>query len=152
MKLAISCDHGGWDLKEQVLELLQRVENVDIIDYGTMNRDSVDYPDYAREVSEGVAEGTIDRGILICGTGIGMSIVANRYRNIRAALCHDIYTARMSRLHNNANILVLGGRVVGPGLAGEIVKTWLETEFEGGRHQKRLDKIAELEKTVTGEQ
>ena len=152
MKLAISCDHGGWDLKEKILELLQRVDNIDIIDYGTMNRDSVDYPDYAREVSEGVAEGTIDRGILICGTGIGMSIVANRYRNIRAALCHDIYTARMSRLHNNANILVLGGRVVGPGLAGEIVKTWLETEFEGGRHQKRLDKIAELEKTVTGEQ
>lgn len=152
MKLAISCDHGGWDLKEQILELLQHVENIDVIDYGTMSRDSVDYPDYAREVSEGVAEGTIDRGILICGTGIGMSIVANRYRNIRAALCNDIYTARMSRLHNNANILVLGGRVVGPGLAGEIVKTWLETEFEGGRHQKRLDKIAELEKTVTGEQ
>lgn len=152
MKLAISCDHGGWDLKEQILEILQRIENIDVIDYGTMSRDSVDYPDYAREVSEGVAEGTIDRGILICGTGIGMSIVANRYRNIRAALCNDIYTARMSRLHNNANILVLGGRVVGPGLAGEIVKTWLETEFEGGRHQKRLDKIAELEKTVTGEQ
>lgn len=151
MKLAISCDHGGWDLKEQILELLQHVENIDVIDYGTMSRDSVDYPDYAREVSEGVAEGTIDRGILICGTGIGMSIVANRYRNIRAALCNDIYTARMSRLHNNANILVLGGRVVGPGLAGEIVKTWLDTEFEGGRHQKRLDKIAELEKTVTGE-
>ncbi|HAK60368.1 MAG TPA: ribose 5-phosphate isomerase B [Nitrospiraceae bacterium] len=152
MKLAISCDHGGWELKEQILEILQRVENIDVIDYGTMSRDSVDYPDYAREVSEGVAEGTIDRGILICGTGIGMSIVANRYRNIRAALCNDIYTARMSRLHNNANILVLGGRVVGPGLAGEIVKTWLETEFEGGRHQKRLDKIAQLEKTVTGEQ
>ena len=150
MKLAIGCDHGGWELKEQVLDFLQKTNNIDIIDYGTKSRDSVDYPDYARVISEGVTEGTIDRGILICGTGIGMSIVANRYPSIRAALCHDIFTARMSRLHNNANILVLGGRVIGPGLACEMVKTWLETEFEGGRHQKRLDKIVQLEKSVKG--
>ncbi len=150
MKLAISCDHGGWELKEDILSFIKTVKNIELIDYGTMNNNSVDYPDYAKKVSEAVAGGSIDRGILICGTGIGMSIVANRYPNIRAALCHDIYTAKMSRLHNDANILVLGGRVIGKGLAQEIVKTWLETDFEGGRHQKRLDKIREIEKNIKG--
>jgi ribose 5-phosphate isomerase B len=92
----------------------------------------------------------VDRGILICGTGIGMSIVANRYPNVRAALCHDHFTAQMSRLHNDANVLVMGERVIGKGVALEIVKTWLETEFEGGRHQKRLDKLQEIEKSIKG--
>src|SRR5512135_3284530 len=114
-----------------------------------MTRDSVDYPDYGRAVSEAVSQGTTDRGILICGTGIGMSIVANRFPKVRAALCHDHFTAQMSREHNDANVLVMGERVIGKGVALEIVKTWLDTEFAGGRHQKRLDKIAAIEKQVT---
>jgi ribose 5-phosphate isomerase B len=148
MKVVISCDHGGWELKSDIVAFLKSVANIEIIDYGTMNGDSVDYPDYARKVSEAVALGGVDRGILICGTGIGMSIVANRYPNIRAALCNDLFSAKMSRLHNDANVLVLGGRVIGKGLAREIVKLWLDTEFEGGRHQKRLDKIREIERSI----
>ncbi len=148
MKLAIGCDHGGFELKEEILTFLKSVANLDVTDYGTMDGNSVDYPDYAKKVSESVASGTIDRGILICGTGIGMSIVANRYPNIRAALCHDHFTAQMSREHNDANILVMGERVVGKGVALEIVKTWLDTEFAGGRHQKRLDKITAIEKSL----
>jgi ribose 5-phosphate isomerase B len=148
MKVAIGCDHGGRELKDEIVRFLQKVANIELIDYGTMTLDSVDYPDYAKKVSEAVAGGTIDRGILICGTGIGMSIVANRYPNIRAALCHDHFTAKMSRLHNDANILVLGERVTGKGVACDIVTTWLDTEFEGGRHQKRLDKIREIERSL----
>ena len=150
MKLAIGCDHGGWELKEDILAFIKDIANIEVIDFGAANCDSVDYPDYGRKIAEAVAGGSVDRGILICGTGIGMSIVANRYPGIRAALCQDIFTAKMSRLHNDANILVMGGRVVGKGLAHEIVKTWLETEFEGGRHQKRLDKIREIEKSLKG--
>jgi ribose 5-phosphate isomerase B len=105
----------------------------------------VDYPDLAVKVAEKVARGEVERGLLICGTGIGMSIVANRFAGVRAALCHDLYTARVSREHNNANILALGGRLIGKGLAREILKVWLETEFQGGRHERRLDKIAALE-------
>ena len=112
------------------------------------NKDSVDYPDYGAKVSEAVSKGAMDRGILICGTGIGMSIVANRYPRVRAALCHDHFTAQMSREHNDANILVMGERVIGKGVALEIVKTWIETAFAGGRHQLRLDKITNIEKTV----
>jgi len=148
MKVAIGCDHGGRELKDEIVGFLKKVANIELVDYGTMTRDSVDYPDYAKKVSEAVAGGAIDRGILICGTGIGMSIVANRYPNIRAALCHDHFTARMSRQHNDANILVLGERVTGKGVACEIVTTWLDTEFEGGRHQKRLDKIREIERSL----
>jgi ribose 5-phosphate isomerase B len=148
MKVVISCDHGGWELKSDIVAFLKSVANIEIIDYGTMNGDSVDYPDYAKKVSEAVALGGVDRGILICGTGIGMPIVANRYPNIRAALCNDLFSAKMSRLHNDANVLVLGGRVIGKGLAREIVRTWLDTEFEGGRHQKRLDKIREIERSI----
>jgi ribose 5-phosphate isomerase B len=110
----------------------------------------VDYPDYGRKVSEAVSKGTVDRGILICGTGIGMSIVANRFPNVRAALCHDHFTAQMSRLHNDANILVMGERVIGKGVACEITRTWLETGFEGGRHQQRLDKIQAIEQSLKG--
>ena len=148
MKVAIGCDHGGRELKDEIVGFLKKVANIELVDYGTMTRDSVDYPDYAKKVSEAVAGGAIDRGILICGTGIGMSIVANRYPNIRAALCHDHFTARMSRQHNDANILVLGERVTGKGVACDIVTTWLDTEFEGGRHQKRLDKIREIERSL----
>ncbi len=149
MKLAIGCDHGGFELKEEILKYIKTVKNVEVSDFGVANKDSVDYPDYGAKVSEAVSRGTMDRGILICGTGIGMSIVANRFPKVRAALCHDHFTAQMSREHNDANILVMGERVIGKGVALEIVKTWLETEFAGGRHQLRLNKITNIEKTVT---
>ncbi len=150
MKLAIGCDHGGWELKEEILKFLKGVANIEVVDYGAAGRDSVDYPDYGKKVSEAVASGRTDRGILICGTGIGMSIVANRYPKVRAALCHDNFTAKMSRLHNDANVLVMGERVIGKGVALEIVKTWLDTGFEGGRHRQRLDKIREIEQSIKG--
>jgi ribose 5-phosphate isomerase B len=150
MKIAIGSDHGGFDLKQEVVKFLKTIKEIELVDYGAANKDSVDYPDYAKMVAESVSSGKQDRGILICGTGIGMSITANRYPKVRAALCHDHFTAQMSRLHNDANILVMGERVIGKGVALEIVKTWLETKFEGGRHQQRLDKIREIEKTIKG--
>jgi ribose 5-phosphate isomerase B len=150
MKLAIGCDHGGWELKEEILKFLKKIANIEVIDYGPPGKDSVDYPDYGRKVSEAVSRGSVDRGILICGTGIGMSIVANRYPSVRAALCHDHFTAQMSRLHNDANILVMGERVIGKGVACELTRTWLETGFEGGRHQQRLDKIQAIEQSLKG--
>ncbi len=148
MKLAIGCDHGGFELKEEILKFLKTIANLQVTDLGPSNRESVDYPDFGAKVSEAVARGAMDRGILICGTGIGMSIVANRYPGVRAALCHDHFTAQMSREHNDANILVMGERVIGKGVALEIVKTWLDTPFGGGRHQKRLEKIAGIEKAI----
>jgi ribose 5-phosphate isomerase B len=148
VKLAIGADHGGVELKQEIVKFLQSIKNIEVSDYGTLTRDSVDYPDYGRTVSEAVSQGTVDRGILICGTGIGMSIVANRFPRVRAALCHDNFTARMSRLHNDANVLVMGERVIGRGVALDIVKAWLETEFEGSRHQRRLDKIREIETSI----
>ncbi len=148
MKLALGSDHGGWELKAEIINFLKTFKNIELNDYGTNNGDSVDYPDFGKKVAEAVSGGTVDRGILICGTGIGMSIVANKYPRVRAALCHDHFTALMSRLHNDANILVLGERVLGKGVALDIVKTWLETGFEAGRHQIRLDKIRTLEQTV----
>lgn len=148
MKLAIGCDHGGFELKEEVLKFIRTVSNIEVSDFGPAGRESVDYPDYGAKVSDAVSKGAVDRGILICGTGIGMSIVANKYPNVRAALCHDHFTAQMSREHNDANLLVMGERVLGKGVALEIVKTWLDTPFAGGRHQKRLDKIQTIEKTL----
>jgi ribose 5-phosphate isomerase B len=150
MKLAIGCDHGGWELKQEILGFLKPIGNIEVTDVGPSAKDSVDYPDFGGRVAEAVSTGSMDRGILICGTGIGMSIVANRYPGIRAALCHDHFTAQMSREHNDANILVMGERVIGKGVALEIVKTWLETEFAGGRHQNRLNKIQAIEKTIKG--
>lgn len=144
MKLAIGADHGGYVLKNEIIEFLNKIGNIEVVDHGTSGPESVDYPDYGRKVSEAVSNGTADRGILICGTGIGMSIVANRYPKVRAALCHDNFTARMSRLHNDANVLVMGERVIGKGVALDLVKVWLETEFEGNRHLRRLQKIEEL--------
>lgn len=148
MKLAIGADHGGYILKKEIVDFLSKIGNIEVADYGVSGPESVDYPDYGRKVSEAVSNGTVDRGILICGTGIGMSIVANRFPNVRAALCHDNFTARMSRLHNDANVLVMGERVIGRGVALDIVKAWLETEFEGSRHQRRLDKIEQIGKTI----
>ncbi|MBI5695989.1 MAG: ribose 5-phosphate isomerase B [Nitrospirae bacterium] len=145
MKVALGCDHGGLELKDTIAAELKKL-GVEVVDEGTVSEESVDYPDFAAKVAGDVASGLVDRGITVCGTGIGMSIAANKFPGIRAALCHDSYTARMSRMHNDANILVLGGRVTGPEVALDILRDWLKTPFEGGRHQRRLDKIAELEK------
>ena len=143
--IAIASDHGGFDLKSCVVKYLSE-NKVEFEDLGTFNTDSVDYPDYAVKAAEGVAQGKYEKGIVICGTGIGISIAANKIHGIRAALCTDSYMARMSRQHNDANILALGGRVIGPELALDIVETWLNTEFLGGKHKRRIDKIADIEK------
>jgi ribose 5-phosphate isomerase B len=148
MKLAIGCDHGGFELKEEILKFIKTIANIQVSDFGPATKESVDYPDFGAKVAKAVSTGAMDRGILICGTGIGMSIVANRFPNVRAALCHDHFTAQMSREHNDANVLVMGERVIGKGVALEIAKTWLDTEFAGGRHLKRLDKIRDIEKSV----
>jgi ribose 5-phosphate isomerase B len=148
MKLVIGSDHGGWELKEEIIKYLKTIKDIELVDYGTVGTDPVDYPDFGKKVAQAVSGKHADRGILICGTGIGMSIVANRYPGVRAALCHDHFTAQMSRLHNDANVLVMGERVVGKGVAMEILKAWLETKFEAGRHQKRLDKIQAIEQSV----
>jgi len=148
MKIAIGSDHAGFELKETISQLLKKMGH-EVIDMGTASNSSVDYPDFAETVSKAVSEGSVDRGILICGTGIGMSIVANKFKNIRAALCNDLFTAKMSRLHNDANVLTIGGRIVGEDLAKEIVNIWINTPFEGGRHLKRLEKINLIERKVT---
>ena len=143
MKIAIASDHGGYHLKEQIKTILQSL-GVDFHDFGTSSTESVDYPDYAVLVAKEVQNG--NRGILCCGTGIGMSITANKFKGVRAALCHDVYTAQMSRQHNDANILILGGRVEhSPEEVKAMIHAWLQTEYEGGRHQKRLEKIAQWE-------
>lgn len=142
--IAIGCDHGGFELKQVIIDYF-KAQNIDFEDFGCFNTASVDYPDIAKPVCESVTSGKCERGILVCGTGIGMSIAANKIKGIRAAMCSDVYSAQMTTRHNNSNILTLGGRVVGPDLAVLIVKTWLEAEFEGGRHQNRIDKISALE-------
>ena len=138
MKIAIGCDHGGFDLKTAVVGFLADLGH-EVIDCGTNSNDSVDYPNFAKKVCDSVTSGAAQAGILICGTGIGMSMAANKITGIRAALCHELFTARMSREHNDANVLCFGARVIGPGLALEMVRTWVETEFAGGRHQQRID-------------
>jgi len=142
-RIAIAADHGGFGLKEDIKGFLKE-DGYDCIDMGTDSEESVDYPDYGVKIAYAILNGEVNRGILICGTGIGMSIAVNRFKGIRGALCHDVYTARMSREHNDSNVLVLGGRVIGKGLAMEIVRTWIKSEFAGGRHQRRLDKIEEI--------
>lgn len=146
MRIAIGADHGGVDLKDAIRQHLE-AQGHQVQDFGTHSHESTDYPDFARPVAEAVAIGQYDRGILICGTGQGMVMTANKVRGIRAAVCLDTYSARMSREHNNANVLCLGGRVVGPGLALDIVDIWLRTEFsDAPRHHRRVDKIAEVER------
>jgi ribose 5-phosphate isomerase B len=147
MTIAIGCDHAGVELKNELLSLLNNLR-IQYIDYGTDSPESVDYPDFGEKVSDAVSSGKIESGILICGTGIGMSIVANKFPGVRASLCNDLFTAKMSRLHNDANILVIGGRIVGKDLAKEIVKTWVSTSFEGDRHCRRLDKITKIEERL----
>ncbi len=144
MKVAIGCDHAGVALKNEITPILKELA-VDWEDVGTKTEESVDYPDFGEKVSELVSNGKMERGILICGTGIGMSIVANKFPGVRAALCSEAFSATMSRLHNDANLLVLPGRIIDGQAAAEIVKVWFTTPFEGGRHQRRLDKIKEIE-------
>ena len=145
--IAIASDHGGFDLKESIIaHLLNTGWKVD--DLGPYSEDSVDYPDFGIKLAEEVSGGKVERGIVICGTGIGMSIVVNRFPGIRGTLCSDLFTAKLCREHNDSNILVMGGRVIGKGLAAEIVNTWLNTPFEGGRHQRRLDKINQIDASL----
>lgn len=145
MRVAIGSDHGGFNLKAEIISYLEE-RQIDYNDFGTYSLDSVDYPDFARIVADAVVSGDCDRGILCCGTGIGVSIAANKVAGIRAALCHDTFSARMASEHNNANIITLGERVIGPGLARDIVGAWLASDFAGGRHARRVEKIAEIEK------
>ncbi len=147
--IAIGSDHAGYRLKEVIKEFLLAM-GYNCVDFGVDGECSVDYPDYGIKVSEAISKGEFERGILICGTGLGMSIVANKFPGVRATLCHDLYTARMSRLHNDSNILVLGGRVLEEDLACQMVRVWIETPFEGGRHESRLRKIRAIEERLNG--
>jgi ribose 5-phosphate isomerase B len=140
MKIIIGSDHAGYPMKEKVIAHL-RQQGIEVEDVGTHSEESVDYTDYGQAVAGKVSDATFDRGILICGTGLGMSMVANRFRRVRAALANDLFSAIMSRRHNDSNILVMGGRLIGDALALQLVDTWLETPFEGGRHQRRLEKM-----------
>ena len=147
MKLAIGADHAGYQLKEEIKNLLKK-KGIDYCDFGTHSSQNIkdDYPDYAIKVAEAVAKGTYERGILICGTGVGMGMTANKVPGIRAAPCYDTFTARLSRQHNDSNVLTLGARITDKELAKKIVEEWLKTEFEGGRHKRRVEKIAQIEK------
>ena len=145
MKITIGCDHGALELKEEVKRMLAERSEVEVNDIGVYTAESVDYPDIAAKVCAEITAGRSVFGILLCGTGIGVSIAANKIHGIRAALCGDVYSAKMARQHNDANVLALGGRVLGFGPAGEIVRAFLETPFEGGRHARRVGKIMALE-------
>jgi ribose 5-phosphate isomerase B len=145
MKIAVASDHAGFDMKEKIRKYLED-NGHQVKDFGTYSTDSIDYPDYAAPAAKSVASGENERGVIICGSGQGMTMVSNKIPGIRAALCNDLYSARMTRLHNDANVLTMGGRIIGIDLAKEIVDTWLSTEFEGGRHQRRVDKIMAFDK------
>ncbi|WHX63793.1 ribose 5-phosphate isomerase B [Peribacillus frigoritolerans] len=144
MKVVIASDHGGINIRKEIISLLKEM-NIEYEDMGCECSTSVDYPDYALPVAEKVTKGEVDRGILICGTGIGMSIAANKVKGIRCALVHDMFSAKATREHNDTNILAMGERVIGPGLARDIVKIWLTTPFDGGRHKNRINKIRTYE-------
>ncbi len=145
MKIALACDHGGLNLKNAIIEYLKS-NRYEYEDFGTNSTESCDYPEFAVKAAESVASGKCDMGIVVCSTGIGVSIAANKVPGIRCAHCHDTYCAQFTRLHNNANMLALGEKVVGIGYALKIVETFLTTEFEGGRHERRVNKITEIEK------
>ena len=145
MKIAIGADHAGFRLKTHLVETMQ-ADGHEVLDLGTDSEATVDYPPICAAVGRAVVEGRADRGIVLGGSGQGEQISANKVDGVRAALCNDLYTARMSREHNDANVLAMGGRIVAPGLADEIVALWLSTPFEGGRHQRRVDQIMEIEK------
>lgn len=143
MIIAIACDHAGYNLKEKVREYLEK-NNIKYIDFGSHDTQSVEYHEYAHKVCDSINKGESTAGILLCGTGIGMAIAANKHKNIRAACCSDVYSARLTRLHNDANILTMGERVIGFGLALDILKTFLETDFEGGHHTPRVEALNKL--------
>ena len=146
MKIVIGCDHGALELKKEGLKVLAEFKCIETEDVGNFDTESVDYPDIAEKVCGKITKGEADRGIVLCGTGIGISIAANKIKGIRAALCGDVFSARMSREHNDANVLAMGGRVTGFGPAGEIVRTWVTTEFsQGERHIRRIEKMMALE-------
>ena len=145
MKIALACDHGGLNLKKKIIAHLE-LNAYEVKDFGTKTTDSCDYPDFALPAAEAVAKGDCEMGIVVCSTGIGVSIVANKVPGVRCAHCHDSYCAEFTRLHNNANMLALGEKVVGEGYALKIVDTFLKTQFEGGRHERRVDKITQIEK------
>ncbi len=147
MIVAIGCDHAGVKMKDAIVSELDKL-SLSCEDVGTKGEESVDYPDFGAKAAEMVSSGKAQKGILVCGTGIGMSIVANKFPGIRAALCYDEESAKMSRLHNDANMLILPGRVIDNEKAFKIINVWLETKFEGGRHQKRLDKITAIEERL----
>jgi ribose 5-phosphate isomerase B len=147
--IALGADHAGFLLKEALKGWLID-HGYEVVDYGTHSTESVDYPDYAAQVAEAVADGKVERGVLVCGTGIGMTIAANKVPGVRAALCSDLYTARMSREHNDANVLALGGRLMGPEMALDILRMWIETDFGADRHRRRLGKIGDLERRHSG--
>ena len=142
--IALGCDHGGVDLKDHLVRFLRSI-GAEVCDFGTHGRESVDYPDFGKEVSRCVSEGKAERGVLVCTSGIGMSIIANKFPGVRAALVHDLDSARSSREHNDANILVMSGAKTEAALARQIIETWLATPFGGGRHQRRIDKIRQTE-------
>jgi ribose 5-phosphate isomerase B len=144
MKIAIGSDHRGFDVKRRLIPLLQKLGH-EVSDVGSEGRESVDYPDFAFQVAQAVSEGRVDRGILVCGSGIGMCIAANKVKGVRAAPCHDSITAEMSRRHNDANVLCLSADLLGEELIERMVRIWLETEFEGGRHARRVEKITRIE-------
>lgn len=151
MKIAVGSDHAGFELKEYIKKILTERGDT-VIDVGTDSMESVDYADFGLKVAQLVSRREAEKGILVCGTGMGMSVVANKVKGIRASVVFDLYTAIQSRRHLDANVLVLGGRVTGKGLAEEITKTWLDTPFDGGRHQKRIDKITAWEDSTMGKQ
>lgn len=144
-KIVIGCDHGGLELKNEIIVHLNK-RGIEVTDVGTYTSDSCNYPDYARALCKKIQSGDFERGILVCGTGIGMSMAANKFKGIRAACCSDTFSARMTRMHNNANVLCLGGRVIGAGLACDMADLFVDTAFEGGRHQARVDMVMDIEK------
>ena len=146
MNIVVGSDHGAVDLKEEVKLVLKEFPDIKVVDVGTFSHDPVDYPDIAKMVCEKIISGDCERGVVLCGTGIGISISANKIKGIRCALCSDVFSAKMARAHNDANVLALGGRVLGVGPAGEIVRAFIESKFEGGRHERRVNKIMALEK------
>ena len=144
MKIAIACDHGGFRLKNVLIENM-KAQGVEVVDFGTYSEESCDYPDYASKAAKAVANGECDRGVVVCGTGIGVSITANKVKGIRFALCHDVFSAKATRQHNDTNMIAMGQSVIGEGLAIEILNAWLHTDYEGGRHDLRIQKMMALE-------
>jgi ribose 5-phosphate isomerase B len=144
MKVGIGSDHRGFQVKRKICELVQRLGH-EVVDFGATSDDAVDYPDFAQQVAMAVSTNQVDRGILVCGTGIGMSMAANKVRGVRAALCHDDVTAEMSRRHNDANVMCLSADLLGARLIDRMIEIWLNTEFEGGRHARRVEKIKKIE-------